>query len=140
MSEQNKKVVEEFIQALFTRGELEAVDAYLAPEFVDHNPTIPGETGDRNSMRSASQIFRAAFPDWKSKVEDIIAVDDKVVERFTAQGTHQGELMHIPPTGRTVTLTGINIFRLRDGKIIERWGVLDQLALMQQLGDTPRET
>jgi steroid delta-isomerase-like uncharacterized protein len=137
MSEQNKNVVEEFIQALFTRGELEAVDTYLAPEFVDHNPTIPGETGDRNSMRSASQIFRAAFPDWQSKVEDLIAVDDKVVERFTAQGTHQGELMHIPPTGRTVTLTGINIFRLRDGKIIERWGVLDQLALMQQLGATP---
>jgi len=122
MSAQNKKVVEDFIQALFTRGELEAVDEYLAPEFVDHNPTIPGQTGDRESMRSAGALFRAAFPDWRSTVEDLIAADDMVVERFTARGTHQGELMHIPATGRAVALSGINIFRLRDGKIVERWG------------------
>ena len=134
MSAQNKQVVEDFIQALFTRGELEAVDEYLAPEFVDHNPSIPGQAGDRESMRSAGAVFRAAFPDWRSTVEDLIAVDDKVVERFTARGTHQAELMHIPPTGRAVALSGINIFRLRNGKIVERWGVLDQLGLMQQLG------
>jgi steroid delta-isomerase-like uncharacterized protein len=134
MSAQNKKVVQDFIQALFTRGELGAVDEYLAPDFVDHNPTIPGQRGDRESMRSAAEVFRAAFPDWQSTVEDVIAVDDKVVERFTARGTHQAELMQIPPTGRAVTLSGINIFRLRDGKIIERWGVLDQLGFMRQLG------
>ena len=137
MSAQNKKVVEDFIQALFTRGELEAVDEYLAPEFVDHNPTIPGQTGDRESMRSAGALFRAAFPDWRSTVEDLIAADDMVVERFTARGTHQGELMHIPATGRAVALSGINIFRLRDGKIVERWGGLDQLGFMQQLGAAP---
>lgn len=140
MSEENKKVVENFIQALFTRGELEAVDEYLAPEFVDHNPITRDQAGDRESMRTAAQMFRVAFPDWQSTLEDVIAVDDKVVERFTAHGTHQGELMHIPPTGRTATLAGINIFRLRDGKIVERWGVLDQLALMQQLGAVPTRT
>jgi steroid delta-isomerase-like uncharacterized protein len=134
MSARNKQVVEDFIQALFTRGELEAVDEYLAPDFVDHNPTIPGQTGDRESMRSAAELFRAAFPDWRSTVEDLIAADDKVVERFTARGTHESELMHIPPTGRVASLSGINIFRLRDGKIVERWGVLDQFGFMQQLG------
>jgi steroid delta-isomerase-like uncharacterized protein len=140
VSEQNKKVVDDFIQALFTRGELDAVYEYLAPEFVDHNPTIPGQTGGREGIRSASQVFRAAFRDWHSTLDDLIASDDKVVERFTAQGTHQAELMHIPPTGRTVTLAGINIFRLRDGKIVERWGVLDQLSFMQQLGAAPSQT
>ena len=139
MSEQNKKVAEEFVQALFTRGELEAVDVYLAPEFVDHNPTIPGETGDRNSMRSASEISRAAVPDWKSKVEDIIAVDDKVVERFTSRGLTRanwcrsihrahcdaGRHQHLSPSG------------WQDHRAL---GVLDQLALMQQLGAIPGET
>jgi steroid delta-isomerase-like uncharacterized protein len=88
-------------------------------------------------MRSAGALFRAAFPDWRSTVEDLIAADDMVVHRFTARGTHRGELMHIPATGRAVALSGINIFRLRDGKIVERWGVLDQLGFMQQLGAAP---
>ena len=140
MSEQNKKVVDQFIQALFTRGDLTAVDDYLAPDFVDHNPTIPGRPGDRESMRSASQMFRAAFPDWHSRIDDLLADGDKVIERFTAGGTHEGPLMHIEPTGRTVTLGGINIFRLNDGKIAERWGILDQFALMQQIESAPSPT
>lgn len=140
MSDHNKAVVDEFIQALFSRGDLGAVEDYLAPDFVDHNPTVPGHAGDRESMRSASQMFRAAFPDWHSTIEDLLADGDKVIERFTAGGTHRGALMHIDPTGRTVTLSGINIFRLRDGKIVERWGVLDQLALMQQLDAMPSAT
>ena len=61
-----------------------------------------------------------------------------VVERFTARGTHQAELMHIPATGREVSLPGINILRLRDGRIVERWGVLDLLGFMQQLGAVPQ--
>jgi len=133
MSEENKRVVEQFIQALFTRGELTAVDDYLAADFVDHNPTIPGRPGDREGMRSASQMFRAAFPDWHSRIDDLLADGDKVIERFTAGGTHQGPLMNIEPTGRTVSLSGINIFRVQDGAIVERWGILDQLALMQQI-------
>jgi predicted ester cyclase len=68
---------------------------------------------------------------------DLIAVDDKVVERFTARGTREGELMRIAPTGQTMTLPGIDIFRIQDGKIIERWGIVDQLGLMRQLGAVP---
>jgi steroid delta-isomerase-like uncharacterized protein len=138
MSEQhNKQVVDEFIQALFTRGELDAVDRYLTADFVNHNPTFPGQPGDGESMRSASEVIRAAFPDWHSDIEDLIAVGDKVVERFTASGTHQAEIMGVAPTGRTVTLPGINIFRLENGKIVERWGQLDMLGFMQQLGAVP---
>ena len=138
MSEQhNKQIVDEFIQALFTRGELEAVDRYLTPDFVNHDPTFPDQPGDRESMRGASEVMRAAFPDWHSDLEELIAAGDKVVERFTASGTHEGELMGIAPTGRTVTLPGINIFRLQDGKIVERWGKLDMLGFMQQLGAVP---
>jgi steroid delta-isomerase-like uncharacterized protein len=138
MSEQhNKQIVDEFIQALFTRGELDAVDRYLSPDFVNHDPTFPDQPPDRESMRSAGEVIRAAFPDWHSDLQDLIAVGDKVVERFTASGTHESELMGIAPTGHTVTLPGINIFRLKDGKIVERWGVLDMLGLMRQLGAVP---
>ena len=138
MSEQhNKQIVDEFIQALFTRGELDAVDRYLSPDFVNHDPTFPDQPGDRESMRAASEVIRAAFPDWHSDLEELIAEGDKVVERFTASGTHQGEIMGIAPTGRTVTLPGINIFRLQDGKIVERWGKLDMLGFMRQLGVVP---
>jgi predicted ester cyclase len=73
-------------------------------------------------MRSAAKLFRSAFPDWQSTVEDLIAVDDMVVERFTARGTHQADLMHIAATGRAVTLGGINIFRLRDGRTLGSYG------------------
>ncbi|MEN3284396.1 MAG: hypothetical protein V7607_5536 [Solirubrobacteraceae bacterium] len=138
MSEQhNKQIVDEFIQALFTRGELDAVDRYLSPDFVNHDPTFPDQRSDRESMRGAGEVIRAAFPDWHSDLEELIAAGDKVVERFTASGTHQGELMGISPTGRTITLPGINIFRLQDGKIVERWGKLDMLGFMQQLGAVP---
>jgi steroid delta-isomerase-like uncharacterized protein len=138
MSEQhNKQIVDEFIQALFTRGELDAVDRYLSPDFVNHNPTWPGQPGDRESMRAASEVMRAACPDWHSDLEELIAEGDMVVERFTASGTHESELMGIAPTGQTVTLPGINIFRLKDGRIVERWGVLDMLGFMRQLGAIP---
>jgi steroid delta-isomerase-like uncharacterized protein len=138
MSEQhNRQVVDEFIQALFTRGELDAVDRYLSPDFVDHDPTLPDQPGDRESMRSAAAVMRAAFPDWRSDVEELIASGDMVVERFTASGTHEGEIMGIAPTGRTITLPGINIFRLQDGRIVERWGRLDMLGFMRQLGVVP---
>jgi steroid delta-isomerase-like uncharacterized protein len=133
----NKQVVDEFIQALFTRGELDAVERYLSDDFVNHDPTFPDQPGDRESMRAASAVIRAAFPDWRSDIEDLIACGDKVVERFTASGTHEGEIMGIAPTGRTVTLPGINIFRLQDGRIAERWGKLDMLGFMQQLGAVP---
>jgi steroid delta-isomerase-like uncharacterized protein len=138
MSEQhNKQIVDEFIQALFTRGELDAVDRYLTPEFVNHDPTFPDEPGDRESMRAVGEVIRAAFPDWHSDLEELIASGDKVVERFTASGTHEGEIMGIAPSGRTVTLPGINVYRLVDGKIVERWGKLDMLGFMRQLGAIP---
>ena len=77
------------IDALFTRGELEAVDRYLAPGFVNHDP-FPGFAPDRKGMRQTAQVFRQAFPDWHAGQQAHIAEGDLVAERFTARGTHQG--------------------------------------------------
>jgi predicted ester cyclase len=132
-TEQNKAIVHDFIDSLFTKGDLSAVDEYLDERFVNHDPPV-GLPGDREGMRTAGQMFREAFPDWHSDLELLVAEGDIVVERFTASGTHRRELMGAAPSGNTVNLAGINIFRVRDGRIVERWGRLDELGLLRQLG------
>ena len=137
-TEMNKTTVTEFIQALFTKGELDAVDKYLAEDFVNHDPPF-GATADREGMRSAGALFRSVFPDWHSDLQLLVAEGDIVVEQFTATGTHTGApIMGVAPSGETVTLPGVNIFRLRDGQIVERWGRLDDLGFRRQLGVSDR--
>ena len=131
--ENNKAIVRYLIDGLFTEGDLGAVDTYLAPDFVMHDPPL-GVSADREGMRTAGEMIRKAFPDWHSDLHMLVAEDDMVVERFTASGTHQGELMGAEPTGKTVLLKGINIFRVREGHIAEWWSRLDELGLLQQLG------
>ena len=133
-TEQNKQIVRAFIAALFTDGDLTAVDRYLDPSFSNHDTPMPGLPEGREGMRTAAEMFRKAFPDWHSDVRHLIAEGDLVSEHFTARGTHQGSVMGEAPTGGEVRLHGMQIFRIADGKIVERWGVLDQLGLLQQLG------
>ena len=133
----NKQIVEEFISALFTDGDLTAVDRYLDPEFVDYDPPRPDAPDGPEGIRQAAALRRRAFPDWRSDDQQMIAEDDLVVEHFVAHGTHRGSAMGESPTGRDVVLRGINIFRIADGKIMERWGRLDDLGLLQQLGLVP---
>ncbi|TSE01120.1 ester cyclase [Skermania sp. ID1734] len=132
----NKQLVDSFIQELFSKGDLDAVDRYLDPAYVDHDPPVPGACG-REGMRQAAAMFRQALPDWHSDLEQLVAEGDIVVERFTASGTHRGPLMGADPTENTLYLKGINIFRIEADKIVERWGRLDQLGLLQQLGLIP---
>jgi steroid delta-isomerase-like uncharacterized protein len=133
----NKQLVDTFIQELFSKGDLDAVDRYLDPDFVHHNPPAPGAPDGPEGFRYAAAMVRRACPDWHSDVHQLVAEGDLVVERFTASGTHRGELMGVKATGNTLTLPGINIFRVRGSKIIERWGCLDQAGLMRQLGLLP---
>ena len=129
-----KRLVDSFIQALFTHGDLSAVDRYLAPTFVNHDPPFPGAPTDREGMRQAAVLFRAACPDWHSDLEQLVEEGDVVVERFTARGTRTGELMGVAPTGEPIEVKGINIFRVEGGRIVERWGRLDEAGLARQLG------
>jgi steroid delta-isomerase-like uncharacterized protein len=132
----NKQIVEEFITALFTDGDLTAVDRYLGPDFINHDPPLPGAPDGSEGLRQAAELFRQAFPDWRSDVQHMIAEGDLVAEHFLAHGTHRGSVMGESPTGHDVELHGVNIFRITDGKIVERWGRLDDLGLLQQLGLT----
>ena len=133
-STSNKQIVDDFITALFTNGDLTAVDRYLDPTFVDHDPPLPNSPDGAEGARQAAKLFRQAFPDWRSDDLHMIAEGDLVAEHFVAHGTHRGSVTSESPTGQHVVLRGINIFRIADGKIVERWGRLDDLGLLRQLG------
>jgi predicted ester cyclase len=130
----HKALVADFIRDLFTRGDLTAAERYLAPGFVNHDAPFPGAPDGPAGMRVAAETFRRACPDWHSDLDQMVCEGDVVVEVFTARGTHRGELMGVPPTGATLVLRGINVFRIEGDRIVERWGRLDEMGLARQLG------
>jgi steroid delta-isomerase-like uncharacterized protein len=136
MGTDNKAIVKEFIDRLFTTGDVSALDELAAAEYVDHDPPFGG-TGTVAGWRAMATMIRDAFPDWRSDLHALYADGDIVVERFTASGTHKGEIFGIPPSGAVCTLPGINVFRIHNGKIVERWGRVDELGMMRQLGVVP---
>jgi steroid delta-isomerase-like uncharacterized protein len=121
------------------RGNLDAAEEIYAPNYVGHDPT----SGDIRGIEGAKQFaatYRQAFPDLQPTVEDQVAEGDKVVTRFSARGTHQGETEDFgPPTGKRMEITGITIERFADGKIVEDWTNFDALGMMQQLGLVPQQ-
>jgi steroid delta-isomerase-like uncharacterized protein len=109
----------------------------FADDVVDYAPAIPDQPPGREGEKQALATFRSAFPDLRVTTEDLIAEGDKVVLRWTARGTHEGDLPGVPATGKQATLKGIDILRLADGRIVERWAEYDNLGLLQQLGLAP---
>jgi steroid delta-isomerase-like uncharacterized protein len=138
MSEENKALARRSWE-IVTEGSLDALEDALAEVYAEdlvlHEPDedIVGIEG----LKQFVAMIRAALPDLRVTLEDVIAEGDKVVSRWTAQGTHQGELMGIAPTGNRVTITGITIHRIEDGKIVEEWENWDALGMMQQIGAVP---
>ena len=136
MSEQNKAMVRRLFEEIWSKGDLDAIDQIYAVDAVDHNRP-PGLPPGREGAKQFFRMYLAAFPDTRMAIEDQVAEGDRVVTRWTATGTHKGELMGIPPTGKQVRVSGIEIDRLQDGKIIESWSSFDQLGMMQQIGAIP---
>jgi steroid delta-isomerase-like uncharacterized protein len=114
-------------------GHLDLIDELFATDVVDHNP-LPGSAPGRDGQRQEIEMFRSAFPDLRVTAEDLVAAGDRAVIRWSATGTHRGEVLGVAPTARTVSLHGIDIVRVTDGRIVERWGEFDALGLLAQLG------
>jgi steroid delta-isomerase-like uncharacterized protein len=134
LSEENKAIVRQQEEELFTQGNLDAADEVYAPDYVGHDPSNSEEVRGLEAAKRAASDYRQAFPDLRVTVEDLIAEGDRVAARLRFRGTHLGELDGIAPTGRRVDCTGIVISRIEEGKIAEDWANFDDLGMMQQLG------
>ncbi|HNX40413.1 MAG TPA: ester cyclase [Methanothrix sp.] len=133
--EENKELVRRFFAQGPSQGDLAGAMKLLAEDFTLHVP-LPCSAG-RQGMGEVITACRAAFQHLNVTVEDMVAEGDRVAARFTARGIHSGEFMGLPPTGKSITMTGIEIFRIENGRIAELWGEANLLGLMAQLGIAP---
>jgi steroid delta-isomerase-like uncharacterized protein len=137
MSEGNGAISRRAIEQGFNQGDLSVVDELSSEGFVNHDPSDGGDYVGQQGAKQQIATFRKAFPDLHLTIDEMIEAGDKVVMRWTATGTHRGELMGLAPTGARTTTTGITIDRFEDGKIVESWSNWDTLGLMRQLGAAP---
>jgi len=136
MSEQ-KKTSRRVAEEIFAGGKLDVIEEVFDPSYVGHDVASPEPLRGLEGVREQAQGYRTAFPDLQVTVEDQIAEGDKVTTRWTARGTHEGELFGIGPTGKQTTVSGITIDVYSGGKIVESWDNWDALGLMQQIGVVP---
>jgi steroid delta-isomerase-like uncharacterized protein len=135
-SEANKDIIRRLIEESFNTRNMDVLEALVDPSYVDHGP-FDGQAAGVEGMKQAHMILYSGFPDVQQTIDDLIAEGDRVVARWSCQGTHTGDFIGIPPTGRVGVVTGIDIFRIADGKIMECWHEVNSLGLMQQLGVIP---
>jgi steroid delta-isomerase-like uncharacterized protein len=137
-AEENRALIRRFIDEVFNQRNLDAIDEHLTTDYVDH-AMPPGLPTNREGFKQFIGSFLEAFPDFHYTIEDILAEGNRVAIRLTAQGTHQGTFLNMPPTGKRATWTEIHIGRITDGGIAEHWGEVDNLGMLQQLGVIPAQ-
>jgi|SRR5215203_976532 len=139
MSEENEALVRRYFEEIWDKGNLELIDELFTTNFVRHGPvgTEGGEVRGLEGFKALVSSYRTGLPDLRIPIEDLIAEGDRVVTRWTAYGTHQGELLGNAPTGNQATVAGILIDRISGGKIEEEWVDYDTLHLIQQIGAVP---
>lgn len=126
-------VARRFYDDVMSKGDLDALDEIIHDDFVEHEE-MPGMPTGKEAPRAFVSMLRQSFPDFAATIEDMIQQGDKVVVRSRMSGTHQGDFMGIPASGRSVDVAAIDIVEFRDGKCVAHWGVTDVAAMMQQLG------
>jgi steroid delta-isomerase-like uncharacterized protein len=136
-TEENKALARRFADHIINRDNVDVVDEIYAPDYVDHDPTMPEDVHGIEGAKENYNMILSAFPDIQITIEDQVAEGDTVVSRWTMSATHQGELMDIPPSGKRVEFTGVTISRIEGGKIVEDWDIYNALGMMQQIGAIP---
>lgn len=138
MSGQDRKaIVRRYYDEVLNQRKVKVLDELAVEDYVEHDP-FPGQGNGRGDLVARVGLILGAFDPYRFTVEDVIGEADKVAVRWTATGTHSGDFMGIPPTRRQFTIAGIDIHTVRGGRMAEHWDVVDQLALMQQLGIVPQ--
>jgi steroid delta-isomerase-like uncharacterized protein len=137
VTEENKRISRRSVDEIFNQGNLEVAEELYAPDFIGYDPALPDPMRGPEGIKQQAEGYRAAFSDMRLTIDDEIAEGDRVVTRWTARGTHDGELFGIPATGKQSTVVGMTIDRIIDGRIVESWNSWDTLGLLQQLGAVP---
>jgi steroid delta-isomerase-like uncharacterized protein len=137
-TEVNKTLARRFFVEIADGRQLDRAAELFAADYRHHDPGLPPEMqGSRDAYINHLPMYTAAFPDMHVTVDDMVSDGDKVATRWTITGTHGGDLMGMPPTGKSVAASGITIQRIADGKIVEGWTIFDTLGLLQQIGAVP---
>ena len=134
-ADENKAVVQKFIDRM-NQHDAGVVDEYVDPGFVEHNPA-PGTEATREGLKKMFVESFKGFPDMKASLEHIVAEGDLVAIHLLTTGTNKGPMMGMPATGKAIKIQEVHILRMAHGKVVEHWGVEDNLAMMQQLGLMP---
>ena len=134
-ADQNKALIQRGFEEGINQQKLNVFDELLAPNYVNHNMPAPGPGAE--GFKQIISMFIDAFPDFQVMVEDMIAEGDKVATRGTWTGTHKGDFMGIPATGKSVVVTYTDLWRFENGKAVENWVQMDMVGMMQQLGVMP---
>ncbi|MDQ3833120.1 MAG: ester cyclase [Actinomycetota bacterium] len=135
-AEESKATMRQYF-GVFEQGNIDLLDELLAPDYINHSPATPDLPTGPEGVRAVVSMFRSAMPDLKVIIEDMIAEGEKVATYYTLEGTHEGELFGVPPTGQRLSNKSITVERVSGGKIREHWRVSDELGMMQQLGVIP---
>jgi steroid delta-isomerase-like uncharacterized protein len=130
----NRALVRRFIEDFWAGGDLSRVGEFLPPEYVEHN-LLPGQESGLEGYKRRYLTLRAAFPDVRITIDDMLAEGDRVMARVTIEGTHLGPFLGQPASGRIVRMAAINVYRIANGRIVERWGVQDLYGLLRQIAD-----
>ena len=137
-TEANKAIIRRLFEEAFGKGNLAVLDEIIAAEQVNGGPgALPGMPPGPEGNKMLITGYRNAFPDIHFTIDEQVAEGNTVATRWTAHGTHNGELAGLPPTGKTATVVGMGIDRVENGKIVESWGLFDQFGMLQQLGVIP---
>lgn len=137
MSEQNKALMRRAVEEVWNREDFAALEEIVAENFVIHASTPEAEIHGTEGAKQFVKMLHNAMPDIHFEIVDQVAEGDRVVTRWTAHGTHTGEFMSIPPTGKRLTLTATDIDRIVNGKVAECWTTMDGPTMMQQMGLVP---
>ena len=133
-AEDNKAITLRINEEAWTGGNLDLIDEVVADDYLHTVVGAPEPIRGREGFRELVTMYRSAFPDFRITTEEQIADGDVVVTRWTASGTHQGELMGMPATGKQASAAGVTIDRFANGKLVSGWAIFDQLGFLQQLG------
>jgi steroid delta-isomerase-like uncharacterized protein len=135
-TEENKAIIRRMTEEFYNQGNVESAERFFADTYMHHDPASP-HVRDRDALKQVLRAFLAGCPDLHITSDQLLAEGDTVTKRWTYHATHTGDLAGLPPTGRRITMGGLELFRLEGGKIVECWLGYDNLSLMQQLGVIP---